>query len=168
MVTKVIVARLWPLLSNIIYPMQTAFVPSWKGLDTANLVQELLHTMSLKIDMEMAFDRLEWSFICDTLLFFRIPPLSCNVVKSCISSSSISVLFNGGALDSCCHLRGICQGDLLSSYIFIMCLEVLGCFLSGINVIQSFESTQDFQRRLLFFAEDLGLFALALKELLEY
>jgi hypothetical protein len=141
MVTKVIVARLWPLLSNIIYPMQTAFVPSRKGLDTAKLVQELLHTMSLKkggigymalkIDMEKAFDRLEWRFICDTLLFFRIPPLSCNVVKSCISSSSISVLFNGGALDSCCHLRGICQGDLLSSYIFIMCWRFLGVSYQG-------------------------------------
>lgn len=55
-----------------------------KALDNANLVQELLHTMSLKkggigymalkIDMEKALDRLEWSFICDTLLFFRIPP----------------------------------------------------------------------------------------------
>lgn len=75
-VTKMIVARIRPMLSNLISPYQTTFVPGRKGVDNAILVQELIHSMSrkrgrgglvaIKIDLEKAYDRLEWSFIRDT------------------------------------------------------------------------------------------------------
>jgi hypothetical protein len=91
-------------LADIISPMQIAFVPGPKGIDNAIIIQELLHTMSkkkgksrcmaLKIDLEKAFDRLEWSFIRDTLHLFKIPDYLVNFIMSCISSSSISIHFN--------------------------------------------------------------------------
>ena len=72
-VTKVIVARIHPMLSNLVSPYQMAFVPYWKGVDNAIIIQELVHIMSkkkgrggfmaIKIDLEKAYDRLEWSFI---------------------------------------------------------------------------------------------------------
>ena len=45
-VTKVIVARICPMLSNLVSPYQTVFVPGRKGNDNAIIVQELVHTMS--------------------------------------------------------------------------------------------------------------------------
>ena len=76
-ISKVIVFRLRPYLDRLISLMQEAFVPSRKCADNAIIVQELLHTMSLKkgkvgymamkINLEKAYDRLEWSFIRDTL-----------------------------------------------------------------------------------------------------
>lgn len=45
-VTKLIVARIWPMLSDLTSPYQTAFVPGRKGVDNAVIVQELIHSMS--------------------------------------------------------------------------------------------------------------------------
>ena len=47
-ITKIIVARLTPFLSNLISPMQVAFVISRKGLDNVIITQEIFHTMSRK------------------------------------------------------------------------------------------------------------------------
>lgn len=44
---------------------------------------------------------------------------------SCISSTNISILVNGGMLEPFEPSRGIRQGDLLSPYIFILCMEYL-------------------------------------------
>ena len=47
-VTKVIVARIHPMLSNLVSPYQMAFVPCRKGVDNAIIIQELVHIMSKK------------------------------------------------------------------------------------------------------------------------
>ena len=95
-VTKVIVARIRPMLSNLVSPYQTAFVPGQKGIDNAIIVQELVHTMSkmkgrgrfieIKIDLEKAYDRLEWSLIRDTLALFKFPNHLTSLIMSCIST----------------------------------------------------------------------------------
>ena len=75
-ITKLLVARIQLVLDYLISSLQTAFVPKRKGVDNAIIVQELIHSMSkkkgkeglmaIKIDLEKAYDRLEWSFIRDT------------------------------------------------------------------------------------------------------
>jgi len=136
----VIVARIHPVLSNLVSPYQMAFFPGWKGIDNAIIVQELVHTMSkmkgrggfmaIKIDLEKAYDRLEWSLIRDTLALFKFPNHLASLIMSCVSTSSISVLYNSGALKPFLPLRGIRQGDPLSPYFFILCMEVLGALIT--------------------------------------
>ena len=62
--------------------------------------------MTIKIDLEKVYDRLEWSFIRDTLSLFRFPSHLIKLIMSCVSSLSISILFNGGALDPFLPSRG--------------------------------------------------------------
>lgn len=121
---------------------------------------------AIKIDLEKTYDCLEWSFIRDTLHLFKFPEHLISLVMSCVSSSTISVLFNffwgGGALDVFHPSRGIRQGDPLSPYIFIMCMEVLGALISEKceaklwNPVKASQGGIGFSH--LFFADDLVLF----------
>ena len=132
-------ARIRPVLDYLVSPLQTAFVPKRKSVVNAIIVQELVHSMSkkkgkercmaIKIDLEKAYDCMEWSFIRDTLSLFRVPSRLSSLIMSCVTSSSISVLFTGGALDHFLPSRGIRQGDLLSPYLVILCMEILGAFI---------------------------------------
>lgn len=81
--------------------------------------------MVLKIDLEKGFHKLEWSFIKDTHKFFGFPPKLSKLILSCISTSSIVVLVNSRKTSFFNPSRGIRQGDSISSYIFIMCIERL-------------------------------------------
>lgn len=173
--TKIIVGRIRPFLPGLISPLQSAFVPGRKGLDNAIIVQEIIHTMSkkkgktgymaIKFDLEKAYNRLECNFIRDTLKLFQFPNHLVSLIMSCVSNSSISILFNGGTLDAFHSLRGIRQGDPLSPYLFILCMEVLGALFEGKcrenlwNPLKASQGGPAFSH--LFFANDLMLFAKA-------
>lgn len=104
------------------------------------IAQELIHKMSLKkgkvgymaikIDLEKTYDKLEWHFIKDILELYRLPPPLIKLIMSCVLSSSISILLSGGKLEPFHPSRGIRQGDPLSLYLFIMCMEILGFLIS--------------------------------------
>ena len=139
-VSKIIVAQIRPKLPKLVSPLETGFVSGRNGVDNAIIVQELVHSMSkmkgrsgimtIKINLEKAYDHLEWSFIRDTLKLFKLPISLISLIMSCMSTSTISVLFTGGVLESFCPTRGIRQGDPLFPYLFILCMEVLGAMIT--------------------------------------
>ena len=81
--------------------------------------------MVVKIDLEKAYDRLEWCFIRKVLNCFGFPLNLIKLILSCISSSSTSLLFNEEKLPPFTPSRGIRQGDLLFPFIFLLCMEYL-------------------------------------------
>ena len=82
-ITKILMARIRSCLDKLVSPFQTAFVIGRKGVDNAIITQELIHTigrkkgrmgyMVIKIDLEKAYDRLEWSFIREVLQAANFP-----------------------------------------------------------------------------------------------
>ena len=117
--TKIIVARLRPFLGKLISPLQTAFVPGRKGMDNVIIAQEIIHSLSkkkgntgymaIKIDLEKAYDKIEWSFVRKMLVRANFPPNLRDIIMSCVSTVSTSILFNGEALKPIYPSRGIRQ-----------------------------------------------------------
>lgn len=132
-ITKVIVNRLKPHLPFFISNTQASFVPGRQITDNIVIFQEVLHTMrkkqgatgymAIKIDFEKAYDRLRWSFIRDTMLQMNLPLLLVNIIMECVTTASLRVLWNGEPTDSFKPTRGVRQGDPLSPYLFVMCME---------------------------------------------
>ena len=187
-VTKIIVGRIRPFLDKLVSPNQVTFMPGRRGLDNVVIAQELIHMldnkkgkvgfMAIKIGLVKAYDRLEWLFIRKVLRAFHFPHVFTDLIMSCVSSTSTSILFNGGKLETFMPSRGIRQGDLLSPYLFILCMEYLGFLINKSCMEKKWTplktSKDNVEISHLFFANNLLLFAKAnlagakaIKEVLE-
>lgn len=51
--------------------------------------------MMIKIDLEKAFDKIEWSFVGFTLTSLKFPQELINVIMSRVTITSTSILING-------------------------------------------------------------------------
>ena len=97
--------------------MQTAFLEGRRGTDNVIIAQELIYSlrkrkgrtgyMVIKVDLEKAYDRLEWSFIKMVLEHYGFPEMLINLTVSCVSTTTTAILFKGSKLDSFQPSRGI-------------------------------------------------------------
>ena len=135
LVSRILVQRLKPYMAEIINPCQAGFVLGRRTSDNIILVQEVIRTLryrkgrigyvAIKLDLEKAYNCLEWSFIQDTLVFFQFPPNLITLIMNMISSTRFHILWNGTPLPEVVPSKGVRQGDPLSPYLFILCLERL-------------------------------------------
>lgn len=95
--------------------------------------------MLLKLDLEKAFDKLEWSFIQHTLVSLKFPPNFIKLIMSCVTTTSTPILINGNPTNYFKPSWDIRQGDPLSPYLFILCLEMLS---RSINTAVDYRSWQ--------------------------
>ncbi|KAI8563661.1 hypothetical protein RHMOL_Rhmol03G0126400 [Rhododendron molle] len=171
-VTKIIVARLRPLLTKIISPFQSNFIPGRSTTDNIIITQEVLHTlrgkkgknggMIFKIDLEKAYDKVSWKFLFDTLNYFQLNANWIALIMSCVSSVQTSILWNGEPLPEFKPNRGLRQGDPLSPYLFVLCMERLSILINSKREEGSWKGIKVSRNSTplthLFFADDLILF----------
>jgi hypothetical protein len=166
-ISKLLANRLKPLLSKIISPFQTAFVPGRHIQDNSILSHEMLHSLKNKrgrgglvavnIDMEKAFDKMEWGCLIIIMEKLGFHPIWINWIRICISTSSFSILLNGSPYGLFRPSRGLRQGDPLSPFLFILGTEVISRLLH--QNLQGFKiSRRCFPLNHLLFADDLIIF----------
>ena len=104
LVSRILVQRLKPYMAEIINPYQARFVSGRRTNDNIILVQEVIRTLkyrrgrtgyvAIKLDLEKAYDRLEWSFIQETLVFFQLSPNLITLIMNMLSSTRFHILWN--------------------------------------------------------------------------
>lgn len=134
-ISKIIANRLKPIIGQIISHTQCAFIPNRQASDNIIIAQEIMHTMrmkqgrkgymSLKLDLEKAYDKVYWPFLKLVLHKVGFSNHMVQLIMYMISSASLSLIWNGRCLDPFHPQRGIRQGDPLAPYLFLMCMEVL-------------------------------------------
>ena len=83
----------------------------------------------ISVDFEKAFDSVSHSFIHKVLKEFNFGPSIIKWINVFYKDAKSSILLNGFISESFYISRGCRQGDGLSPYIFLLCVEVLGMMI---------------------------------------
>lgn len=135
-ITKTLVNRLKSIMSKLTSPNQVSFVSGRSILDNIIISQEEIHSMrttkdqtgwmAIKVDLEKAYNRIRWDFLHDTLLIVGLLVMIRKLIMNCVTTSTTQILWNGNVTSDFKPTHGVHQGNPLSPYLFILCMERLG------------------------------------------
>nr|XP_043629971.1 uncharacterized protein LOC122601271 [Erigeron canadensis] len=165
-ISKILADRIKDGLKTVVSINQSAFVSDRRISDNILLTQEILHSINqsgpprcaFKVDIQKAYDTVDWEFLPLTLKGFGFHP-----IMTCVSSMSFSISINGQVHGYFKGKRGLRQGDPISPYLFTLVMEVLTLILQHATQLEPsfrFHNRCEKQKLInLCFADDLFLFS---------
>uniref|UniRef100_A0A803PR19 Reverse transcriptase domain-containing protein n=1 Tax=Cannabis sativa TaxID=3483 RepID=A0A803PR19_CANSA len=139
-ISKVLANRLKIVLHTIISEQQSAFILGRLISDNIMIAFEVMHylkrkrkgkegCMALKLDLSKAYDWVEWDFIRAMMIRMGFASYFVDLILQTLTSVEYNVVHRGKSLGAIIPHRGICQGDPLSSYLFLICAEGLSSLI---------------------------------------
>ncbi|KAG6420962.1 hypothetical protein SASPL_117508 [Salvia splendens] len=135
LITKIIVRRMANFMKYVVSPNQLSFIAGRSIIDNVVIAQECDHSMnkcktqtgwmSIKVDLENAYDRIQWEFLEDCMMDLGLPQQLISLIMECVSTATMQVLWNGSPTSVFKPERDIHQGDPLLPYLFVLGMEKL-------------------------------------------
>ncbi|XP_074301569.1 uncharacterized protein LOC141632969 [Silene latifolia] len=150
-IAKILANRLRSVLHKIIHPFQGAFTPNRFIQDNILLAHDIFNSfkrkkgnggwIAIKLDMEKAYDRLEWNFIEETFKQMGFNAKWISWIMACINTVSYAVLVNGTPGDVFKPTRG--------SLPYMTSLKFLNGNMNSSPIYQENKGSQKFSLQML-------------------
>ncbi|MCO5593350.1 hypothetical protein L7F22_047361 [Adiantum nelumboides] len=132
---KAIALKITPALSAWLCAEQKGFIKGrritedvismWEGAEhTESLCQDIVF---VKVDFDKAYDRLEWSFILESMEIMGFGPKMINFVRTLLGNAQARVALNNSLSDPFGLSRSVRQGCPLAPLLFAIAVDSLNC-----------------------------------------
>jgi len=120
-IAKNLAKRLQKIMHTIIDQKQQTFIQGRGILDSIIVANEAIEEVRkkkkkciiVKADFEKAYDSMDWNFLLYMLQMMGFENTWIKLIRSCLRSSSISILVNGNHIDQFHPTKSLRQGDPL-------------------------------------------------------
>lgn len=141
---KVLANRMKTVLPFIISENQSAFVQNRNIIDNVLVAFELIQHMSkkkhgamgevaLKLDISKSYDRVSWSYLRQRLIIMGFCDTWVDWMMLCVKTVTYNFCFNDSIIGPIMPRKGLRQGDPLSPFLFLLCVEGLSNALDVVS-----------------------------------
>ena len=142
---RVLASRLGPILSSVIDPHQTAFLPGRHIGENILLAQALPRALSranagavsVACDFRKAYDTVDREYLYQAMRVMGCGPQFCRMVKALLTRTRARVELNGFQSRSVAFAIGVRQGCPLAPFLYLFVAQTMSCFLTarGIGIV---------------------------------
>ena len=160
--SKVLTHRLHDVIPKLVLITQSGYVKGRFMSDTVRTLHDIIECSNihkidgllLMVDFTKAFDSIEWPYLFNTLRQKNFGNSFITWIKLLYTNTESCVINNGTTSRYFKLERGVRQGDPLSSYLFILALEVFSSSIMRNNHISGIK-INDTEMKLALYADDL-------------